>query len=128
MPTNFSHMHHEQVHPTTSQITNIAKISWLQCPQNPSQNSSNNIINYQHCQNSISHQHCPDYTKTNRYNISNMLQSQHYNMINHTMLQIPTRSHNNTMIMSQHQIFNSKSQILSSTSKFSCPKFPIPNF
>ena len=101
--------------------------SRLQCPQNSSQNSSNNITNYQHCQNSISHQHCPDYTMTKRYNTSKMLQSQHYNMINHTMPQIPTRSHNNTMTMSQHQIFNSKSQILNSTSKFSHPKFPIPN-
>ena len=99
-----------------------------QCPQNSSQNSSNNITNYQHCQNSISHQHCPDCTMTKRYNISKMLQTQHYNMINHTMPQITTRSHNNTMTMSQHQIFNSKSQILNSTSKFSHPKFPIPKF
>ena len=111
----------------TSQITNIAKTSQFLCPNNPSKKSSNNITNYQHCRNSISHQHCPHYTMTKRYNISKMLQSQHYNMINHTMPQIPTRSHN-TMTMSQHQIFNSKSQILNSTSKFSHPKFPIPNF
>ena len=36
------------------------------CPQNPSQNSSNNITNYQHCQNSISHQHCPNYAMTKK--------------------------------------------------------------
>ena len=40
-----------------------------------------------------------------KYNTSKMLQSQHYNMINHTMPQIPTRSHNK-MTMSHHQTFN----------------------
>ena len=34
-----------------------------------------------------------------------MLQNQHYNMINHTIPQIPTRKHNKTT-MSHHQIFN----------------------
>ena len=38
------------------------KFSQIQCPQNPSQNSSNNITDYQHYQNFISHQHCPSYT------------------------------------------------------------------
>ena len=57
VPTNFS-----------TYIMNIfiqaydTKFSKCQCFQNPSQNSSNNITNYQHCQNSISHQHCPSYT------------------------------------------------------------------
>ena len=57
MPTNFS-----------TYIMNIfiqahsTNFSQCQCSQNPSQNSSNNITNYQHCQNSISHQHCPSYT------------------------------------------------------------------
>ena len=36
------------------------------CPQNPSQNSSNNITNYQHYQNFISYQHCPNYTMTKK--------------------------------------------------------------
>ena len=83
------------------------KFSQCQCPQNPSQNSSSNITNYQHCQNSMSHQHCPNYTitKNNKYNTSKMLQSQDYNMINHTMPQIPTRAHNK-MTMSHQQTFN----------------------
>ena len=34
-----------------------------------------------------------------------MLQNQHYNMINHTIPQIPTRTHNE-MTMSHHQTFN----------------------
>ena len=34
------------------------KFSQIQCPQN----SSNNITDYQHYQNFISHQHCPSYT------------------------------------------------------------------
>ena len=38
------------------------------CPQNPSQNSPNNITNYQHYQNSMSHQHCPNYTIINQIN------------------------------------------------------------
>jgi len=101
--------------------------SWLQCPQNSSQSSSNNITNYQHCQNFISHQRCPSYTMTKRYNTSKMLQSQHYNMINDTMPQIPTRSHNNKMTTSQDQIFNSKSQIYS-TSKFLHPQISNSKF
>ena len=83
------------------------KFSPCPCPQNPSQNSSNNITNYQHYQNFISYQHCPNYTMTKKkkkYNNSKMLQSQHYNMINHTMPQIPTRSHNK-MTMSHYQTF-----------------------
>ena len=95
------------------------------CPKNPSQNSSNNITNYLHYPKfykppTLSKLH----QKKKKYNTSKMLQNQHYNMINHTMPQIPTRSHN-TMTMSQHQIFNSKSQILNSTSKFSIPNFQI---
>ena len=51
----------DKIHPTTSQIANIT-------------------------QNSISHQHCP----TKNTTLQKMLQCQHYNMINHTMSQIPT--------------------------------------
>ena len=36
--------------------------SQCQCSQNPNQNLSNNITVYLHCQNSISHQHCPNCT------------------------------------------------------------------
>jgi len=82
--------------------------SQCQCPQNPSQNSSNNITNYQHGQNSMSYQHCPNYTitqKKNKCNTSKMLQSQDYNMNNHTMPQIPTRAHNK-MTISHDQTFN----------------------
>ena len=82
-------------------------------------NSSNNITNYQCCQNSISYQHCPNYTMTKRYNITKMLQSQDYNVINHTMPQISTRAHNNPITISQHQTPNSK---------FSIPHFQCPIF
>ena len=54
----------------------------------------------------MSHQHCPSYTMTKKYNDSKMLQSQDYNMVNHAMPQISTRPHNNTMTMSQHQTLN----------------------
>ena len=80
------------------------KFSQIQCPQNPSQDSSNSITNYQHCQNSISHQHCPSYTMNKNKHFKNA-PNQHYNMINHTMPQIPTRTHNE-MTMSHHQTFN----------------------
>ena len=53
----------------------------------------------------MSHQHCPSYTMTKKYNNSKMLQNQDYNIINHTMPQIPTRAHNK-MTISQHQTFN----------------------
>ena len=49
------------------------KFSKCQCFQNPSQNSSNNITNYQHCQNSISHQYCPSYTMINNKHFKNAL-------------------------------------------------------
>ena len=68
MPTNFS-----------TYIMNIfiqaydTKFSKCQCFQNPSQNSSNNITNYQHCQNSISHQYCPSYTMINNKHFKNAL-------------------------------------------------------
>ena len=89
-------------------------------------NSSNNITNYQCCQNSISYQHCPNYTMTKRYNITKMLQSQDYNVINHTMPQISTRAHNNPITISQHQTPNSKFSN-SKNPKFSNFKLQIPN-
>ena len=78
------------------------KISQLQCPQNPSQNSFNNITYCQHYQNSMSYQHCSRLHHVN----SKCPQSQDYNMINHTMPQISKRAHNNKMTMSQHQTLN----------------------
>ena len=57
MPTNFS----TYIMSIFIQAYNT-NFSQCQYSQNPSQNSSNNITNYQHCQNSISHQHCPSYT------------------------------------------------------------------
>ena len=81
--------------------------SQCQCSQNPNQSSSNNITIYLHCQNSISHQHCPNCTiKKNKKNknTSRMLQSQHFrNMINHTM---PPKFQNNQMTISHHKTFN----------------------
>ena len=78
------------------------KISQLQCPQNPSQNSFNNITYCQHYQNSMSYQHCSRLHHVN----SKCPQSQDYNMINHTMPQISKIAHNNKMTMSQHQTLN----------------------
>ena len=78
--------------------------SWLQCPLNSSQSSSNNITNYQHCQNFMIHQHCPSYTMTKKNNTSRMLQSEHFqNMINQTM---PPKFQNNQMTISHHETFN----------------------
>ena len=48
-----SYMHHPSLQ---------YKFFTMSMPQNLSQNSSDNITNYQHYQNSISHQHCPNYT------------------------------------------------------------------
>ena len=70
-PQNFAMFMKQNLHMTTkfpTCIMNIfiqahnTKFSQIQCPQNPSQNSSNNITDYQHYQNFISHQHCPSYT------------------------------------------------------------------
>ena len=87
------------------------KFSLCPCPKNLSQNSSNNITNYLHYPKfykpptlSKLH-HDQKKKKKEKYNTSKMLQNQHYNMINHTMPQIPTRSHNK-MTMSHHQTFN----------------------
>ena len=87
------------------------KFSLCPCPKNLSQNSSNNITNYLHYPKfykpptlSKLH-HDKKKKKKKKYNTSKMLQNQHYNMINHTMPQIPTRSHNK-MTMSHHQTFN----------------------
>ena len=93
-------MHHEFVHTSLQHI-----VFTMSMPYNPSQSSSNNITNCQHCRNPISHQHCPNYTMTKKCNTSKILQSQHYNMTKHTMPQIPTRSHKK-MTMSHHQTFN----------------------
>ena len=63
---------------------------------------------------------------TKRYNITKMLQSQDYNVINHTMPQISTRAHNNPITISQHQTPNSKFSN-SKNPKFSNFKLQIPN-
>ena len=104
-PQNFAMFMKQNLHMTTKFPTCIMNIfiqahntnfSQCQCPQNPSHNLSNDITNYQHC---------PSYTMIKKINTSKRLQSQHYNMINHTTPQIPTRIHNK-MTMSHHQIFN----------------------
>ena len=65
IPTKFSHVHETKFPKCIMNIfiqAHNTKFSQIQCPQNPSQNSSNNITDYQHYQNFISHQHCPSYT------------------------------------------------------------------
>ena len=63
-----------------------------------------------------------------------MVQSQDYNVINHTMPQISTRAHNNPITISQHQTPNSKFSNSknpkfsnSKNPKFSNFKLQIPN-
>ena len=81
------------------------KFSLCPCPKNLSQNSSNNITNYLHYPKFYKPPTLSKLHHDQKYNTSKMFQGQDYNMINHTMPQIPTRSHNK-MTMSHHQTFN----------------------
>ena len=79
IPTKFCHVHktkftRQQTFPHTSWTYSYKPTTQIFHNANalkPSQISSNNITNYQHCQNSISHQHCPSYTMIKNKNFKN---------------------------------------------------------
>ena len=94
-----SHIHHEHIHISLTQIFHNANT-----PQNPNQNSSNNITNYRHCQYSISHQHCPNCTMiTKKITLQECSKAK---IFKHDQSHNDPKFQNNQMTISHHATFN----------------------
>ena len=80
------------------------KFSQCQYSQNPNQNSSNNITIYLHCQNSISHQHCPNCTMIKEK--ITLQECSKANIFKHGQSCNAPKFQNNQMTISHHETFN----------------------